>query len=369
MIVRDEAAARLLYTTMHERGMRPAPVDLFKAKVLGSIDEEDRGERQIVWETVEAKLGHDNMGKVFQAIAVIAEKRMPVEPAEAILTRSFDLGTSIGSVRFVDERLKPLGLRLAEIAHAALREQAVPGPVYRRFQYLGWVNRHISWSIPLLHWFDRHDMADARTLEFVSRLEALAWCQMIRAEDVHRRDSRYLALIDAIDQDRALDRGGALDVTEKERNEMRMALSAPNFTKRPYPQFLLLRHNAILEGGERVTTLPIATIEHIYPQKPGVRSSWVTKFGGGRTATRLRHLLGNLTLLTEAEQNAAKNHEFDRKVAVYGDSVFAMSKALAIQADWHPEDVERRTLSMISDLMTDLGLEASASGDPGSLIS
>ncbi len=357
MQVDGEGAARLLFATMHEAGLRPESVDLFKAKVLGAIDEEDRGDRQVIWETVEARLGHEQMARLFQAIAVIGEKRVATEPTEVVLTRRFALQTSAGSASFVDGRVKPLGFHLADVVHAGLREQSTPGPVYRRFQFLGWVNRHDTWSIPLLHWLDRHAIEDERTLTFVSRLEALAWCQMIRAEDVHRRDMRYLALLDEIDSNRALGKGGVLEIGDKERKEVRDALAAPNFTKRPYRLFLLMRANATYEVADRVTTLPVATIEHIYPQKPAARSGWSADFGTGQKANRLRHLLGNLTLLTEREQNEAKNNEFTTKLAVYGDSAFAVSRRLIEHDVWLPELVERRTLAMIDELMRSWGLD------------
>ena len=67
-------------------------------------------------------------------------------------------------------------------------------------------------------------------------------------------------------------------------------------------------------------------------------------------------MLGNLTLLTEAEQNRAKNHEFAMKRAVLADSAFSLSRRLADHQTWRPQDIERATSEMTDIVMRSWGL-------------
>ena len=93
--------------------------------------------------------------------------------------------------------------------------------------------------------------------------------------------------------------GSALSVTAGERREMREILGGANFTKRKYKQFVLLRIDAAMRGGDNPLPLPNGTIEHIYPARPAESSRWRTDFRGSEAAV-LRQTIGNVTLLTIA---------------------------------------------------------------------
>ena len=192
------------------------------------------------------------------------------------------------------------------------------------------------------------------------KVEALAWVNTILPEDPARRDQRYITLLDQIDADgangdNALDAGSALDISRADRRAVREVLAAPNFTKRRYRLFLLLRINAALEGDTAVHHAADATLEHIFPARPAAASRWHTDFNAAQ-ATRLRNMLGNLTLLTEAEQNQAKNHDFTDKRPVLAASTFSLSRRLADRAAWRPQDIEQATADMIDILMRSWGL-------------
>lgn len=354
--VTDEPAARLLFATMHETGVRPQTADLLKSSVLGKCSGDTRERARGVWEGLEGRLGRDRMETLFLHIAAMDTRRMSSETPDIALGRAYDFSTEEDAGRFVLERLRPIGARHVEVLNAGLDPRATPGPVFRRLQYLGWVIRHDTWRLPVLHWLLQRPYEDARTLAFLTRLERLAWVQMIKAEEIARRDRRYLALLDEIDRGRALEPGGALDIEAEERRLVHSVLAGPNFFRRPYKLFLLLRLNAHYEGDEAVIVAPEATVEHIYPQKPGSGGRWEADYGARPEAGQLRHSLGNLTLLTEAEQNRAANGEFDAKVEVYRQSGFRLSQRLAVRGHWRPEDIAARTDEMAGDLFKALGI-------------
>ncbi|MGE0697591.1 MAG: HNH endonuclease family protein, partial [Hyphomicrobiaceae bacterium] len=121
--------------------------------------------------------------------------------------------------------------------------------------------------------------------------------------------------------------------------------------------FLLLRLNSIYEGDAAVTITPDATMEHILPQRPAATGRWAQDFDGEADAAVLKHMLGNLTLLTEPEQNRAGNREFEAKRSVYGSSAFTLSRQLAGWESWTADAIRARTVQLADDLLGALGAE------------
>jgi hypothetical protein len=354
--VEEESAARLLFTTMHETGVKPQTADLLKSRVLGRCTGEIREQAQTIWEGLEARLGRDRMEGLFLNVAAIKARALATEHPDVALGQVFDFDSPEEARRFVLEHLRPIGTRHVEMLNAGLDPNAKPGPVFRRLQYLSWVIRHDTWRLPALHWLVQAGYEHPQTLEFLRRLEALAWVQMIRAEEAVRRDRRYLFVLDEIDRGRALEPGGALTVLPHERELARGILIGPNMARRPYKLFLLLRLNSIYEGGGAVTVTPEATMEHIFPQRPGAGSGWVQHYGHLADDAGLKHMLGNLTLLTEREQNRAANRDFELKRPIYAESAFALSRRLATRTGWRPDDIRARTDELVQDFLFDLGL-------------
>lgn len=354
--VAEEQAARLLFATMHETGVRPQTADLLKSSVLGNCAAGTRDRAREIWEGLEGRLGRDRMETLFLHIAAMETRRMSAETPDIALGRAFDFSTPEDAGRFVIERLRPVGARHVDILNAGLDSRATPGPVFRRLQYLGWVIRHDTWRLPALHWLSQRPYEDAETLTFLRRLEALAWVQMIKAEDIAKRDRRYLGLLGEIDKGRAMEPGGALDIMPDERQAVHGVLAGPNVFKRPYKLFLLLRLNALYEGDVGVVVAPEATVEHIVPQKPDLKSQWATDYGASPVAKSLLHSLGNLTLLTEAEQNEAANGEFEFKQGVYRRSGFVLTRRVAERTRWGPADVAARTDELVGDFFKALGI-------------
>ncbi len=355
--VGEEGAARLLFTSLHETGIRPHVSDLLKSRALGLCGKDVRELAQSVWESLESRLGRERMEGLFQDLATLQTRTVPSDTPDAAVGRAFDLDSADGVGSFILDHLRPVGRRYVEMLAGAQNPAAAPGPVFRRLQYLSWVMRHDTWRLPVLHWLRRRDFDDPETLLFLRRLEALAWCQMIRAEDISRRDRRYIELLAAIDADRQHEPGGPLDITADEKRAVRAVLIGANFIRRPYKLFLLLRINASLEGDGAVSIAPEATVEHVFPQRPMTTGQWTSDFVDEGEAALLRHTLGNLTLLTEREQNAAGNRDFVQKREIYARSAFPISQDLGRARAWGPGDIRRRTLALTSQFMASLGLE------------
>jgi hypothetical protein len=355
MQVENEEVARALFSTMHDTGIRPTPEDLFKARLLGVVEESERESAQDVWESVEARLKREQLSVLLGQLSIIAERKRVENPIET-LDKRYDLHTPKGARTFIDTRLQPVGRHLFEVIGGQLGAGSLPAEAQCRLQYLSLIRSHDNWLTPVLHWLDTQGGGDdPRTLEFIRRIEALAWMLTINGLEPQPREERYLALIGDISAGKALSPGSRLHISGAERTLMRQTLASPTFIRRRYKQFLLLRANGALEGDQRALALPDATVEHILPVRPRTNSQWLRDFSADDIAS-LRQSLGNLALLTKDEQGRADNKDFWLKRAVYANATFALTRRIADQTSWRPVDVRRQTQSVIDLLMKSWGL-------------
>lgn len=353
--VRDQKVASMLFATMHDTGIRPTTLDLFKAQVLSQMHADHRDGCQDIWERLEASLGQDRFDALLGHILLIETRAMSRRPVHEALKARFELDEATAARDFVERHLARIGGHFVDLCDADLRESDIPVPVRRRLQYMGWVRNHDTWAAPVLHWLDRMGPEHAGTGEFMRRIEALAWAQMITAVDHAQRTARYLEVLADIDAGRALEGGSAIVVTAAERDRVRAVLSAPNYTNKPYKLFLLVRANAALDGDDALHRFPDPTIEHIFPKRPSPTGPWSRIFRGQAEAKRFRSAFGNLTLITKAEQNQAKNLGFDAKRPVLAGSAFALSRRLGGRQGWGPEEVGRSTDELVDILMASWG--------------
>jgi hypothetical protein len=312
----------------HETGAKPQAADLLQRRILDRCIGETSKQAQTIWENLESRLRSDRVGGLLYSIAAVKTRALTAADRDVPLSQLF----------------------------AGLDPSAGPGPVFRRLQYLSWVVRHETWRLPALHWLSQSDYESPDTLAFLKRLEALAWTLMIKAEEPHHRDRRYLAILEEIDRGTVLMPGRKLEVSAAERAAVRAILTGPNLARRPYKLFLLLRLDAIYDGDDAVTLTPEATMEHIFPQRPAAASQWAENYRQTPDAAALRHMLGNLTLLTEAEQNLAGNRDFHIKRSVFAGSAFTLTRRLATATEWRAEEIRARTEALADDFIAALGL-------------
>jgi hypothetical protein len=80
------------------------------------------------------------------------------------------------------------------------------------------------------------------------------------------------------------------------------------------------------------------TLEHIYPQNPSQAIEDLKEH---------TQKIGNLTLLTDAEQNKAANKSFVAKKRTYEESQLEINRQLAELADWNLEEYNKRTTFLL----------------------
>jgi uncharacterized protein with ParB-like and HNH nuclease domain len=100
-----------------------------------------------------------------------------------------------------------------------------------------------------------------------------------------------------------------------------------------------------------------ATLEHISPQKPKTGSNWLdTKQMSKKFRNDFTYKLGNMTLLTQSMNSAAKNYDFKDKQKIYAKTNLAMTQELAHLENIHEAFFKKRHKAIVKGIMIDLRL-------------
>ncbi|MEO0041913.1 MAG: hypothetical protein RL329_1364 [Bacteroidota bacterium] len=98
-----------------------------------------------------------------------------------------------------------------------------------------------------------------------------------------------------------------------------------------------------------------ASLEHIIPQNPDVKTNWLTDFSN-TFRKNYTYKLGNMTLLTQKMNSAARNFDFSKKRLVYDQTILTMTKEIAVLTLIDEDFIEKRHQKIIDALILELEL-------------
>lgn len=227
----------------------------------------------------------------------------------------------------------------------------------RRICYLRSIH-HESWRAPAMLFLveEGHDPDTAE--RFFRMLERLAYTLQYSVRDREYRHKRYRRVIEAIGTEAMLGAGSPLELSEREKADLveRLRGRFPNFKQR---RALLMRISGSIEESPALAPSTDCTVEHILPRTPQRGSDWLEEWSRARDRDELTECIGNFTLLTHAENQAADRKLFHEKLAIYfrnGEASFALSRDLRGRTCWTPEDVRNRRDRLIEALARDWNL-------------
>lgn len=346
----DLNSAYRIFSVMNARGLDLSPADIFKSKVIGSLDKDTDYATQ--WEAAEASLGSDDFTELFRDLRTVvngerARRELLREFPEQVLNEYLDQGRA---TQFIDELLLPY----ASAFERTVAQNFGPGVEWLRVN--DWLKRlalvdNKDWR-PCALWALKHHSDDPAFLgAFLKRLERLAASFLLRREYTTPRIGRYLDLLGELKAGEGLD-APSFELSSLEKCEAREAVNGEVYrmqTKRA--RFVLLRLDELLAKDPGATYAhSIISIEHVLPQNPAPTSEWMQLFDEDERAY-WTHRLGNLLLLNHRKNGQARNFEFATKKRKYfttasGSAVFALTTQVLRSDEWTPAVVEARQLEL-----------------------
>ena len=352
----SQKSAFRVFSVMNSRGLDLQPTDIIKADVIGQLsttsEQEIYNER---WEDMEVDLGRAGFNDLFAYVRMIhakekAKRALLEEFRSHVLTQVSDTRTLIENV------LEPYAETLSILRESHYVAETDADKVNRS---LRWLNRidNSDWVPPAMVFLADHKNEPAYVAWFFRKLERLAAYMHICAKNVNQRIERYALLIAALQQSHDDNNPvQAVELTEKEKSEMRRVLQGDIYTLTARRRnYLMLRLDSFVSDGAATYDPTVLTIEHVLPQTVPSNSRWAEWWPKPEMREQWVHRLANLVPLNKRRNSQAQNYDFGKKKEAYfrgrsNVSSYALTSQVLGEDQWTPEVVQKRQADLIAVL-------------------
>lgn len=350
----DLESAHRIFSVMNARGLDLSPADIFKARVIGAIEDGASEDYARKWEDAEEDLGRDDFADVFLHVRMVyAKERAKRELLKEFPEQVLNLYVPDRPKEFVDEVLVPYADAYEITRDASYSAVSGADTVNRWLRRLAQLDNN-DWRPPAMWGLHHHGDDPAWLDAFFGRLERLAASMLVRRVYATPRASRYAQVLTELDQGQGPE-ASALDLTEEEGKETAARLAGEVYLAQKVRRYVLLRLDQELArdpGAEY--THRIITVEHVLPQSPAASSEWVATFTNEQREY-WTHRLANLVLLNRTKNSEAQNFDFALKKDKYfkgksGVSTFALTSQVLGEPDWTPAVLDRRQQELLTVL-------------------
>ncbi|MFI2781556.1 DUF262 domain-containing protein [Streptomyces sp. ALB3] len=346
----DLDSAHRIFSVMNSRGLDLSPADIFKAQIIGEIDEQVSETYARRWEDAEESLGREEFSDLFMHIRMIFSG----ERARQELLKEFQTQVLVDykggrAKEFVDEVLVPYAEASAMIRDKTYAAGDGSPQVNAWFRRLLQLDNNDWWPAAL--WALRsHGDGPVWLGSFFRLLERLAASMFVRRIYTTPRVLRFAELLTELNAGLGLE-APAFQLTEAERTETLARLDGDVYYELRTRRFILLRLDELVAEDDIVATYdaPRITVEHVLPQNPGPQSQWRADFTVDQRK-EWTHRLANLVLLSRTKNSQVQNLDFAEKKERYlrrGVVTFPLTTQVLGQVTWTPEHLEKRQVELL----------------------
>ena len=304
--------AHRMFTVLNATGRPLARNDILKASLLGAVPPGAALNRATAtWDAAQAKLGAD-FDSLFSHIRTI-HRRTSAPIISGIQEIAAEQG---GAEAFVTRLLGPAAAAFDDIRHARHSGSPHSAAISASLRHLGWL-RGGDWVPPALLWWLERGNEPAEIAWFLGELDRLAYALRILGMGTKRRGTRIGNLLQAMrNGDDLKAPASPLRLTREEQSTFRHNLRDLHARSAPMAKLVLLRLNEEMAGGPQDLPVDDLTVEHLLPRKPAPTSRWREWYPDPAERGQCTELLGNLVLMTRAQNDKAGNQDFARKQEV-----------------------------------------------------
>jgi hypothetical protein len=342
--------AHRMFMVLNATGKPLARNDIIKAELLGGIvDPAARSRVTLAWDRMEKTLGGD-FESLFSHIRVI-HGRPERQVIAGIRTIAAEAG---GPQVFIERELEPAASVFENIRRARHTGSPHSATIERRLSYLTWLPA-ADWMPAAMLWCLKHGNDPAALAWFLGALDRLAYGLRIVGLGAGRRASRFGAVIGAIRQGQDLKVAGSpLALSGAELRNVQYNLRDLHARSAQTCKLVLLRLNDQILGRPQALESEGLTVEHVLPRKHGAGSEWRRWFPDPDERSACTESLGNLVLVTKAQNDKASNLDFAKKRDVYfltsGAPIPALNDAIRSQREWKAAQIKAREAELLGHL-------------------
>jgi hypothetical protein len=342
--------AHRIFTVLNARGKPLARNDILKADLLGGVPPAAKKDATRIWDAAEARLG-DEFENLFSHIRIIHARNSP-----QVISGIKNIATEVGGERvFIERILQPAAAVFDDILKSRHEGSPHSPRISSLLTYLGWLKGHSDWVPPVMQWWLGKGKDAAELAWFLGALDRLAYGLRILGHGAKRRAGRFGAVVQAIRSNRDL-KGEAspLNFARDELRTIHHHLRDLHARSAPMAKLVLLRLNDHLAGSVQNVPFEDLSIEHLLPRKPGINGPWRAVFPDPVERDRHTESLGNLVLVTKAQNDKAGNLDFARKQEVLfkaaGAPTLPVNAYVRQQTQWTSQQIREREAELMRHL-------------------
>ncbi len=335
-----------MFTVLNDTGKPLARNDILKAELLGSVPAGAAAAAAARWNEAEARLGLDFEG-LFSHI-----RAMHGRPGGNVIAGIRAIAAESGGAEaFIQQMLRPAAQIFDDMRNARHTGSAYSVEIARALGYLGWLPTS-DWVPTVMLWWLRKGNDAAELAWFLAAIDRLAYGLRIMNLSTGRRTQRFGTIISALRNGADLKATpSALELSNDELRTIDYNLRNLHARSASTAKLVLLRLNDQIAGTAQAIDPASVTVEHILPRKHGANSKWRGWYPDPEEREQCTQSLGNLVLVSKAQNDKAGNLDFAHKQAVYfaanGPPVPAINESLRRQTEWKAAQVKVREAELL----------------------
>lgn len=349
-----------IFLTINDRGKRLSVEDIFRGEILGPLDRDQRARYEAIIEEMEkyreqAELTRTKGKTFFSHLATIDgwPRRGIIEGLKKAVERRG------GPRRFVGEMFAPMAESYLQVKGS---ESARPLPAGTGdwLTCLRWLEAHgdDDWVSIAMIGLDRLAGDEARLVEFLSCLDRFAHGLMALGCGRDARRKHYEPVLKRLLAPLPLAPAAELLAISpaNQRAIMRNIATRLHHNDPPTARLVLIRVDHALSGRPLEAYEPLVhrgrpeterySVEHVCPKGEIADGDWLRLFPRKALRVRASQCIGNLVLVTEAQNKRASQHDFAAKKKLYLEEAkphpFVLTEMLRDEFEWDGMAIARR---------------------------
>ena len=347
IVSRDIDRAHRLFTVLNERGKPLEKNDIIKAEVLRGMSSKAASLALERWDEAHEATAGDFETFLGHLKLIHGLQRPPIIAAVRSLVRD------LGSERFIEQELGPYTKAFNRVRTFPLLPESQAHPELsgalvslNRMAKGDWVPAAI---LAMAQFQESPGTAASLMLE----IERFASLLRLLCYGTGKRQRRFAPVIEAIRTQAPNDRlARAFEITREEQRTIAFHLKDTHKRGAAMCKLLLMRIEDELAGVPLAVEAKFLTVEHVLPIRPAGTSNWKTVFPNAEERADCLGSLGNLALVSEKQNEKAKNKDFADKLPIYrepqpGVPPLFSNADIFSASSWGPDNVRDREAKLL----------------------
>ncbi len=354
----ERGSAQTVFNTLNKRGSPLSGADIIKSDLIEnsglSGQEADAAARK--WEQIEDMFERRDFARLLYMMPRLLTGERLLSPGDLAAFRAAVERTG-GVKKFLFDQLPRYAAALRAIYANAIDVGPPSTEVNRRVRMMKQVEEW-DWAPAAIAFLAEHGGEHERARRFFQALDRFTFACELSVIDSRQQEKRFARALKHVGDDKMLyGPKGALELTEKELLAFFATLNRARKRDRQR-RLLMMRLEAAMPNGHLLHIKDDVTVEHVLPRAGG--GYWNDHFPDKVRRMEAANLLGNLVLVTHAQNTLADTKPYNEKRKVFfntpGAPIHQVTRDIAGIEHWTMQAIEERHERLVRILCEDWGL-------------